>query len=340
MLKQPYGLLSLKYGSYQPSFYKLFVVCRPPSTSYTYPLQVLANVNRQPTTVRILQGQKEGLELNESVPSWVARWDDGIDYITAEIEKQSFGRTLLPFEISGGPSKFLAGGKGYTGPVCDPTTPYEISLRGFVFAEVTAKVNICRLPPLSRPRLWDFVLEIWSIQQDKHIPYPTGENMDEAFAQTLTMSGSNPTAQGEETYHGIDFQHFCVAIYEHTVSIFLKEGRAADIEHLNKEWKEEYCRLQSLVKTHTILPTFSNDLQKNLIGRTLFATKSGYMGIGDNALEPGDLVCVLLGGRTPYILRPAEGRKYRFIGECYLHGIMYGEALIEGLTREELFTLV
>ncbi len=64
------------------------------------------------------------------------------------------------------------------------------------------------------------------------------------------------------------------------------------------------------------------------------------MGIGDNAPEPGDLVCVFLGGRTPYILRPAKEHKYRFVGECYFHGIMYGEALDEGLAGEKLLTLV
>jgi hypothetical protein len=94
--------------------------------------------------------------------------------------------------------------------------------------------------------------------------------MDEAFAQTLTMADLNPTsspaADSRDTYHAIDFQHFCVAMYEQTVSIFLKEGRTADIEHLNKEWKEEYSRLKSLVKEHIKSPTFSRDLQRNCFG--------------------------------------------------------------------------
>ncbi|OCK73897.1 hypothetical protein K432DRAFT_257846, partial [Lepidopterella palustris CBS 459.81] len=62
-------------------------------------------------------------------------------------------------------------------------------------------------------------------------------------------------------------------------------------------------------------------------GRKLFSTTNGYIGIGDITLEPGDLACVLLGGRTPFILRPVDHGKYRYIGECYLHGTMLGEAL-------------
>jgi len=49
----------------------------------------------------------------------------------------------------------------------------------------------------------------------------------------------------------------------------------------------------------------------------------------------------LLGGRTPFVLRPGVGEgKYRFVGECYVHGIMYGQALQEGLSRRRLFTLI
>jgi hypothetical protein len=42
--------------------------------------------------------------------------------------------------------------------------------------------------------------------------------------------------------------------------------------------------------------------------------------------------------RTPYVLRPAGGDniKYKFLGECYLHGIMYGEALKEGYNVKKL----
>jgi hypothetical protein len=49
---------------------------------------------------------------------------------------------------------------------------------------------------------------------------------------------------------------------------------------------------------------------------------------------------VLIGSKSPFILRPVVGGKYRFIGECYVHGIMFGEALEEGLKREKVFTLI
>ena len=40
----------------------------------------------------------------------------------------------------------------------------------------------------------------------------------------------------------------------------------------------------------------------------------------------GDQVFVLLGGQVLYVLRPVGG-SYRFLGECYVHGLMDGEVL-------------
>lgn len=60
--------------------------------------------------------------------------------------------------------------------------------------------------------------------------------------------------------------------------------------------------------------------------RRVFVTKSGYIGLGPKIMRDGDVVVVLYGGHTPYILRPS-GNEYRLLGECYAHGIMYGEAM-------------
>ncbi|KAK7186189.1 hypothetical protein DPSP01_005019 [Paraphaeosphaeria sporulosa] len=53
------------------------------------------------------------------------------------------------------------------------------------------------------------------------------------------------------------------------------------------------------------------------------------MGIGPAALREGDIVAVLLGGPVPYVLRasPDDHATYQLVGECYVHGIMSGEAL-------------
>lgn len=44
-------------------------------------------------------------------------------------------------------------------------------------------------------------------------------------------------------------------------------------------------------------------------------------------MEQGDVLCVLFGGNVPYIIRTKDDESHNFIGECYTHGIMDGEAL-------------
>jgi len=55
-------------------------------------------------------------------------------------------------------------------------------------------------------------------------------------------------------------------------------------------------------------------------------SKNGYFGLVSLEAKAGDLVCILLGGRMPVILRP-ESYHFLFIGESYIHGAMLGEAM-------------
>ena len=75
--------------------------------------------------------------------------------------------------------------------------------------------------------------------------------------------------------------------------------------------------------------------------KTLFTTASGHLGIGTRLMEVGDKICVLFGGEVLFILRPA-GENYKLVGECYVHGLMHGEAmemLGSGEAREQFFDL-
>ena len=69
-------------------------------------------------------------------------------------------------------------------------------------------------------------------------------------------------------------------------------------------------------------------------GRVFATTEKGYYVLGPSPLEEGDIVCVLFGCKVPFCLRPMGGR-YLLVGECYVHGIMDGEAM-DMLARNEL----
>jgi len=73
---------------------------------------------------------------------------------------------------------------------------------------------------------------------------------------------------------------------------------------------------------------FMSQFEVSSVNRRFFVTKQGYMGVGPAYIGKGDIVCVLFGGSTPYILRPTTNEgEYLLLGECYVDGVMDGEAL-------------
>ena len=88
--------------------------------------------------------------------------------------------------------------------------------------------------------------------------------------------------------------------------------------------------------------------------RRKLRTARGYLGLAPNTAQLHDLVCVLWGGKVPYIIRvQAHGSEhhsygthvectYSFIGEGYVHGLMDGEVLelvASGPLTQELIVL-
>lgn len=62
--------------------------------------------------------------------------------------------------------------------------------------------------------------------------------------------------------------------------------------------------------------------------RALCITQKGYIGLTPSTTAKGDLVCLFPDGQVPFVLRK-KGPFYEWIGEAYIHGIMYGEGLSE-----------
>lgn len=85
------------------------------------------------------------------------------------------------------------------------------------------------------------------------------------------------------------------------------------------------------------------------INRRLFFTSNGYMGLAPPNIAKGDLVYVFTGGSMPFIIRSAGERKiprdgthtcFQFLGECYLHGIMDGEAMEDYESTKQVTYLI
>jgi hypothetical protein len=62
-------------------------------------------------------------------------------------------------------------------------------------------------------------------------------------------------------------------------------------------------------------------------GRRFCSTKNGHLGMIPVMARNGDLVCLFIGGLTPFVIRPKTDGIYQLIGECYIHCMMNGEIL-------------
>jgi Heterokaryon incompatibility protein (HET) len=105
---------------------------------------------------------------------------------------------------------------------------------------------------------------------------------------------------------------------------------------------------------------------KGLHSRRPFLSRTGYVGLAPAHVAEGDAICIFLGGKCPFVLRPAGGAEkkgafrlvgflggksahdlrstdkkgaFSLIGEAYVHGIMYGE-FMKSNPDIQSFTLV
>jgi Heterokaryon incompatibility protein (HET) len=158
-------------------------------------------------------------------------------------------------------------------------------------------------------------LEIWKalfrenkarlmIYQDEH----------RAFALTLTAGQLNEYSGNGKLPNEFLEKHF-VSFSEYWLRRFVGQPDC-DIPNTIKQAAKPGSD-DSFARTSSYMCNF----------RKFFRTRNGYFGLGPSIIQNGDLCCLFFGAEVPYILRPCEDDAFKFIGECYLHGIMYGEAM-------------
>jgi len=161
--------------------------------------------------------------------------------------------------------------------------------------------------------------------------YPTGCDPVHAWIKTVTadIDGNKVTSERQSNEALEEF------VFIHRFNDSSSEEKMVmmpvELEKYN-DWKE------SLLDT-TI--RFTSAVGAASQHRTFFITKSGYMGIGPMPLEVGDTICVVLGCNVPLLLRKYEDH-YILVGECFVWGLMDGEAMRmkrKGEYRFDIFRL-
>lgn len=122
-------------------------------------------------------------------------------------------------------------------------------------------------------------------------------NPTEIFWRTLITDRAHSNSPADAEVEGVEFSRWW-DVYSHPVEGM--DTLVASVDNYNRAYY-----------THGV-------------GRSLFATDSGWIGLGPPWLKDGDHVCLLAGAQTAFILRP-HGKKYQVVGDAYVHAAMAGE---------------
>ena len=242
-------------------------------------------------------------------PSWVPRWDEPTlhqsfplqDYVVYSRKAQ--GVLSLPEDPQGDTLRLKGVIIGHSIEVAQYID--------WTFADMEATIQ----NPAALTQFWD------ATSQHQDLPSHSKEKSFTGLAQALTAgldSDFNSTAKSSAG-HTADAIEFLLHIFATTSP-----------SDSNPPSSALHTHLLSLRQTHPHGNRLRYQQDTCLVwicsNRRLFYTNRGLFGLGPLAIQPGDIVVILYGGYTPFVLRPRAGY-YQLLGECYLHDMMDGEAL-------------
>jgi len=75
---------------------------------------------------------------------------------------------------------------------------------------------------------------------------------------------------------------------------------------------------------------YRQSIGMTVTNRSFIVTEEGAVGLAPGMTRVGDVVMVIAGANTPFVLRPLpeEMQRFALVGEAYVHGVMDGEAVV------------
>ena len=115
------------------------------------------------------------------------------------------------------------------------------------------------------------------------------------------------------------------------------------VKHWRQATKLGWRLMRDVIKT-PVVPFeasmgWNTFYQLQLIGNKIVKTTGGLLANVPEACQAGDVIAILYGWSTPFLVRPVP-TGYLLIGDCYVFGIMRGEAIDRGIGIETTFALV
>ncbi|KAL9576177.1 MAG: hypothetical protein Q9212_007319 [Teloschistes hypoglaucus] len=141
----------------------------------------------------------------------------------------------------------------------------------------------------------------------------------------------------EKAYQALGTSSFYSGLHQSTIVSFLSGGALEDHKGI------VFGPYLHAMRTRTY-DMDSAELEKHFGacfsgGRVIFTTHGhGLLGWGPPGLRAGDMICIVIGAKTPFAIRPIKEKqsgdpksdRWQLVGECYVQGLMHGEGLEMG----------
>jgi hypothetical protein len=237
-----------------------------------------------------------------NLPSWVADWS------------QPWQTEVLGFR------DLKAGGEAsYNADFPEIPTPFSLPLH------LTCKGMVLMAISATSPRLQSdndlMRLQIDTRLQDN---YPaTSEKYCKVITNIIGLNVSKIAEISVETHEGAFWS------YKKTFSLNFVSKNSGNISSKPQSPSSlgdqtENANLYEMRKRMEDVAIFEGPFLRN---RQFMISDLGFLGIIPPAAKPEDSIGLFLGATTPFVIRKKENGSYTLIGECYVYGIMNGEAI-------------
>ena len=189
------------------------------------------------------------------------------------------------------------------------TTSNTMIVEGLVVDAITEKHEIARFDG-KRSRISDGVPEKWRAAGGW---IPSAKEPPDAYWRTL-VADRGPNGSATPDFYPVACRD--------------QANQYGHVKH-NYKWNLGTPITEASLE---LVNKFVQRVQEVVLNRRLINTKAGRLGLAPPTVRKGDLVCIIFGCSVPVLLRRCEdagGREeyFQLIGECYIRGIMEGEAL-------------
>ncbi len=241
-------------------------------------------------------------------PSWVPDWTEksrsSYFYTAIDHNFHAAGNTTPKLSVSSNGQILLVFGK-----IIDRITDLVAPLDRLWAGHTT---NDTQFSPEKLLQWLEECLSLLPLKLDLMSRYDDSEVA--SFLRTFVCSGVHSKAKASHGLSALRFHDNDTADLLRTLTKLASVARTSSPPH------------ESL---STLLDTFASKLYPAIADRQFLKTHHRRLGWVSKRAQLGDVVCVLYGGEIPFVLRQTtqDSGRWKIIGECYVDGLMQGEAM-------------